>query len=510
MATLQKVTRDNFTTLLKRSTQGRAGTPDGNIFFDTANDLIEIITNDELATVDLGSGLENNPLNSDDKIQQLAIYFFTLQEVEADPTLQQFRTSIDAVSNRMGKLVGAGAFLNAVTLATNATTTNLHDRDKIADSGFTEFLVDGSIQRIYHGVASLNPINATTQPTFQIAASLSEADRQAAVPINFANLGNINESILSFENGGLDNLANVLIIRARQFGYTIGETNSVASGVSELGAYKQGYGIGNSIVSDVAALSFTDVWSAPIAPYSNLSFFRFAAPQTRSGFASTGAGVTGDFTDEIQLSSGTIGITDLRAWLDALMLQDTDENANTGATGSFKPTRAEPLYTINPATSKLETRAGLYVSPAKLTAEAQQLIILTDDAGGSHSIPFNSGITITVSQAWLDDTKPWFRLMYKDAVGVNDFDSDNALTVLDASAVAISGDDTDGRISGFTLSLSYAYDTETAGGNVTAGIDQIVILQIGGIDSSKTKTIEFIISKSANISVDATTDIETN
>ena len=510
MATAQKITRDNFTTLLTRSTQGRAGTPDGNIYFDTANDLIEIITADELTQVDLGSGLEDNPLTSTDKIQSLALYFFALQEVEADPTLQGFRTALDAVSNRMGKLVGATAFLNAITLAPNTSTANNHDRDKIADSGFTEFLVDGSIERVYHGVKSQNPINATTQPFYQLAASLSEADRQAAAPIDFSNPGDINDVIQTFENGGADNRTNVLIIGAREFGYTIGETSSVAAGVSELGAYSQGYGIGNTIAADIAALDFNDVWTTPVAPYDALTFFRHATPQTRSGFATSGAGASGDFTDEIQLSTGTMSITQLRAWLDALMLQDTNQNANSGTTGSFLPKRAEPLYTIDPATSKLVTRAGLYVDPSKLTAEAQQQIVETNDSGGAHNIPFNSGITGTVSQAWLDDANAWHRMLYVDALGANDYDTANARTVPDASGNPIAGDKTDARLTGFDLTLAYAYDTETDSGNVTAGQDQAVVWQFGGTDKSKTRSVFFNITKTANIPVDVRTEAETN
>jgi len=101
-------------------------------------------------------------------------------------------------------------------------------------------------------------------------------------------------------------------------------------------------------------------------------------------------------------------------------------------------------------------------------------------------------------------------MLYKDALDLNDYDTANAITVKDAGAVNIAGDDTDARISGTTLSLFYAYDTETAGGNVTAGTDQTVVLQVGGVDATKTKSIEFTITRSANIPVDARTDAETN
>lgn len=526
MASPQLITRDNFTTLLKRSTNPRGSTPDGNVYFDTANDLIQIITLGELATIDFGSGAEANPLTSVDKVQALALYFFILQEVQTDTGLQNFRTSMDAVVNRMGKLVGATSFLSGIKLAEGSVSISGvggelgDDRLKVADSGVTEFAVDGSIDRVLHGAKSLNTINSTTQPYYMLAASLSEADRQAAAPVDFSKTGSINELIQTFGDtsngdagaGDFDSRSQVLILSAREFGYTNGEANSSATGVSELGAYSQGYGVGNQIVTEIDALSYTDVWTTPISPYDALSFYRHASGQTRSGFAGTGAGASGDFTDEIQLSSGSVGITELRAWLDALGLQDSDENANTGTTGVFRPKRAEPFYTIDPASGKLVTRTGLYIDPAKLTAAAQQGITLTNDAGGLHSIPFNSGVTIAVSQAWLDDANPWFRLLYVDAAGANDFGTSTAVTVLDASATAIAGSDADARVSSGskTITLSYAYDNETAGGNVTAGADQEVILQIGGTDNSRTRSVAFTITRSDNILVDATTELETN
>lgn len=519
MATAQKITRDNFGPLLVRSSAGRAGTPDGNVFFNTTNDTIELITAAESANVTYPSGHagfttgtpEANPLTHTDKVQALALYFFILQEVEADPALQNFRISMDAVGSRMGKLVGATSFLNAVNLATNTSTANNDDRDKVCDSGFGEFDVAGTLQAVYHGVKSLNPINATSRPFYMLAASLSEAHRQAATPVDFDLDGDINSVIQTYQNGGADNRTNVLIIGVREYGYTIGETSSSAAGVAELGAYSQGYGIGNGPVTEIQAIPVANVWGVgAIAPYTALGFFRHATPQARSGFAGTGAGVSGNFTDEITLTTGTVSITQLRAWLDRLMQEDTDQNDNTGVTGAFNPKRHEPLYTIDAASGKLVTRAGVYIDPAKLTAEAQQQITLTNDAGGAHSIPFNSGISISLSAAWLGDTAPWFRMLYKDAAGTNDYDTPNAVTVKDASGTDIAGNALDARISGSTLTLSYAYDTETAGGNVAAGADQIVVLQLGGVDNSKSRTIEFTITRSANIPVDASTEAETN
>jgi hypothetical protein len=47
----------NYDSALVQSTAGRAGTPDGNVFFNKASGLIEFITKQELATVDLSGGI---------------------------------------------------------------------------------------------------------------------------------------------------------------------------------------------------------------------------------------------------------------------------------------------------------------------------------------------------------------------------------------------------------------------------------------------------------------------
>lgn len=518
MAAPTLITPSNYSTLLVRSTNPRGSTPDGNVYVDPATQTIQLITLGELATVDLGSGAEANPLTIATKIQGLALQKFIADLVDTDTTLQGFSRIMDTINPRMSVLVGIVSFLNSNILASGAVDISGpggelgDDRLKMAQTGFTEFSDGGATrERVYHGVFAPN-LNSTTQGYYLLSDSLSEADRQAATPVDFAQLGGISEPIQTFQNGGADDQGKTLILCGREFGYSIEETDSQAAAVNELGPYAQPYTLENAIVQEIDALDFNDVWTTPIVPYSNLSFFRFATPQTRTGFATTGAGASGDFTDEIQLSTGTMDITQLRAWLDALMLSDADENANTGSTGPFRPKRAEPLYTIE--LGKLRTRAGLYVDPSKLTAAAQQDIELTNDSGGIHTIPFNSGIEITVSAVWLAAAvgNRFFRIGYKDAAGANDFDTANFITALDASSVAMAGDETDARIVGDKIVISYAYDIEDAGGNVTPGTDQDMILYIGGDGAADTKSrvVEFTISRSTLITVDGRTDAETN
>ncbi|MHA1197756.1 MAG: hypothetical protein ACTSQF_00165 [Candidatus Heimdallarchaeaceae archaeon] len=55
----------NYFTHLVQSTASRSGSPDGNIFFDTTNGRIELITAEELATVDLSGGIGTGAIQID-------------------------------------------------------------------------------------------------------------------------------------------------------------------------------------------------------------------------------------------------------------------------------------------------------------------------------------------------------------------------------------------------------------------------------------------------------------
>ncbi len=525
MATPQLITRDNYIPLLQRSTNPRGSVPDGNIYIGASIDQLQIIDATELAQINFGSGDEANPLTNEFKVQALAIYFFLLTEVENDPALQNFRFSMDAVVNRMAKLVGATGFLNGVKLASGAIDiadvggSLGDDRLKIADSGFTEF-ADGSggntlIDRVYHGAKSLNDINSTTQPFYQLVLKpVTEATRQSAIPVDFSKLGGINEVIQSYGSssngdGGtsdFDYRNYELILGAREFGYTMGEAGSSATGVPELGAYSAGYGIGNSPVSDILALDLADVFGGgQVAPYTGMGFWRDASGQSESGFVEA----DGDFTDRITNTGGG-SLIQLRAFMDAIMNDDSDNNDNTGSTGSFIPKRAEPLYTIDASTGKMVTRQGLFID--NISAQDEQSVIFTDDTGNQKTRPIVTAVVIFLSESWWADTAGWFRLMYYDGSGVDDFDTALAVTVQDGSLTDVAGDKGDARIfavtDGYELRFSYSYDTNTQAG-LSGGADKDVILQVGGTDATKSKTFPFTISDVA-LNQDGSTDAETN
>lgn len=322
MATAQLIDLSNFDTLLVQSTQSRTGTPDGNIYFDTANDVIELITAEDLANVNLGSGLEANPLTDALGITLQALYAFERQERGTDTALRKFRPGAAGVFQD----AGAFAFTNGVKL--DDTNGNAPDRPKVRGSGWTEFANDGGIDRIYFGARSLNAIEATSQPFVQIPATLAESDLQAAAPINAARVGPLDEAFQVFGStgntpsdagaGNFDYAARPLVAKVRTYGFSQGEASSTASGVARLKGFSAGFGVGEAAQS--VADTYADVWTTPIAPYTGMGFFRNSTGQTQTGFNEA----DGTFTDEIT-NTGNGSLAELRAWLDALMLQDTDE-----------------------------------------------------------------------------------------------------------------------------------------------------------------------------------------
>lgn len=504
MATPALITLANFAANLTQSTQGRAGTPDGNIFFDQANDLIELITASELSQVDLGSGLEDNPLTDALGIQLQALYAFERQERGTDTAL---RTFLPGTEGRFQD-AGAFAFANGVKLAAS-------DRNKVRGSGWTEFANDGGIDRIYFGPRSLNNVEATTQPYVQIVSDLLEATLQAAAPTDANELGPLDEAFQVFGStgntpsdagaGNFDNTADILIAKVRTFGFTQGEATSTGSGANRLQAFSLGFGVGEA-VSPVDAFTEADVLGGgQIAPWTGMTFRRETAPITRTGFNEA----DGDFTDTIT-NTAPGSLLEMRAFMDAIMRSDNDENANTGNTGPFRPKRADVLYTINSA-GQLVTRQGLYL--VNIPTADQQGVILTDDAGAAKTFPFQVDVRVSVSDAWFDDVNAWYSAYIFDGTGSQDFDTATAVILEDAAAANVVGTPGDGRAAGVAGSrevrFTYDYSGNTQAG-LSGGTDREIMFLAEGDGGAVAARARFTITEQAIVTASAQAAVETN
>jgi hypothetical protein len=505
MATPQLITLDNQDTLLKESTQGRSGTPNGNIYFDTVNDRIEIITAEELANINFGSGSEANPLTNAFGITLQALYAFERRSRRTNTSLRKFLPGVDGVF----QFAGAWVFDNGIKLADDAESSTGDDRTKIRQSGWIEYAANGSIDRIYFGVRSLNDIQPTSQPFIQLATSNSETALLAATPINASRPGPLDEAFQVFGNtsngdtgaGTFDfTTSRILFAKVRTFGYTQGEATSTGSGVGTLQGFSAGFGLGES-TSPTDDFTLSNVYGvSAISPYTGILFTRLASAQIETGFVQA----DGNFTDIVS-NSADASLAQIRARLDAWMQLDIDIDENDNG---FRPKRASPLYTIDDQ-GRLVTRKGLFIE--NIQVADQQNIVFTDDAGDLKTYPFNVQISVAVSDAWKNDTNAWYQCMFKDGASNADFETTTAVIVNDASGNPVVGTSVDavGNAGNYRITFSFDYDGNTQAG-LGASVDKVVVFLAEGDGGAQAAKAEIEIKRQATITAQALAESETN
>jgi hypothetical protein len=470
MALAQRITKDNFDTLLVQSSQSRSGSPDGNIFFDAANGLIEIITREEMAQVDLGSGLEDNPLTDYHGITMRALYNFEDQERSADETLRQYAPFFGASS----KFANAYVVINGRGFAGN-------DRQKIRNSGWVERNSDNTINRIYFGIFSLGNIEATSQPYYQIPADTSESALRAATAINFNRQGPVSEAIQVFGDtshgdagaGNFDYTLRPLYARLRTFNYFFDSDSSIDSGLGELNGFSAGFGMEESLNS-ANNFDIADVYGgSAISPWTGMRLDILGHLKTRTGFVSGSA----DFS-YILHNDNNGSLAQCKAYLDAIAIQNTD--IDSGA-GSIIGKRANEWYSSN-SDGNTVTTAGLHID--NLPESDKLSIIQTDDSETGQIYPFNVEIRIEVGADAVSDTNAWYHVFIEDGAGGLDFGTVNAVTANDASGSPMKGN-ISSDASGSQIVTSFAYDTNTQAG-LSAGIDKNLIVLVEGDGGVKT------------------------
>lgn len=462
----------NYSTLLKESTTARGATPNGNIYFDVANNKIQLIGVDELATVDFGSGPVTNPLNNFDGITLRGLYNFENASRRTNETLRKYERG----TSGNFRFAGAFSFINGVKL--DGT-----DRNKIRGSGWIEYANTGDgatdIDRIYHGVLSLVDIQATTVPYWTLTTATDEVSLQAATWTNFVRVGDINEAVQVFGStafgdtaaGSFDYTTRTLVVRVRSWGYNAGETTSVATGIAEFSGFSAGYGVGESINPSNSYTLANVFGGAAIAPWSTMTLEKLASPQTETGFNEA----DGNFTWVLNNPAGGT-VQECAAYLDALALQASDIDAGTG---TYDGKKGRVWYSRN-AAGKVVTSsiggAGLFIEGLS-TAEKQN-IIMTDNSGATKTYPYFPEVQITVGAPAIADPLAWYQVFYTDGASTADFDMAGAVTVKNSANVDVKGNVAANQVGG-KISFAYAYDTNTQAG-LSAGVDKNIVVVVEG------------------------------
>lgn len=508
-----QIDETNFHLYLKQSTQGRAGVPDGNIFFDKANDIIELIGVDELATFDhtgLGGGAADaNQLANFEGLTLRGLYNFENQERAADESLRQFLRG----SKGTYRFAGAFDFINGVKLDDTVLGDGSTDRNKIRGSGFIEYAdtLDGKtdIDRIYHGLNSLVDVQATTAPQFALVANTLEATLQAATWGTFQRLGDINEVVQVYGStafgdataGSFDDTQSVLIVRVRSWQYVAGETTSVLTNIAEFSGFSAGYGVGETL-NPANTFNLVDVFGgAQIAPWTGMTLEKLAVAQTETGFNEA----DGNFTWVLHNTGGGT-VQECAAYLDALALQSTD--VDSGA-GSYIGEKGRIWYFRNAdglvVTNSFESE-GLFIEG--LSISEKQNAIMTDDAAAAKTYPFFPDVQTTVGAAAIADANTWIQFYYVDGAAAADFDTVGAVTVNDSSGTPVKGLVSALQVGG-KVSFAYAYDTNTQAG-LASGVDKDVVAIVEGDGGAAQAITYFTITRDTVVPVTCAPPADTN
>jgi hypothetical protein len=486
----------NFKQYLKQSTTARGATPNGNIYFDDANDRIQLIGVDELTDFDhtgltpAGGASDANQLTNFDGITLRGLYNFENQERRVDNTLRTFLRG----SKGTYRFAGAFDFINGVKLDDTVLGDSSQDRNKIRGSGWVEFAgtLDGKtdVDRIYHGIASLIDVQATTAPQFALVTDQLEATLQAATWGTFQRVGDINEAVQVFGStangdtgaGTQDDTLNTLVVRVRSWGYNPGETTSIATNIAEFSGFSAGYGVGESINPANTFAEADVIGGGQTAPWTGMSLVKAAATDKQAeGFNEAGVA---NFT-WILLNTGGGSAQQCAAFLDALTLQAG--NIDDGA-GTYLGDKGRVWYNRDAAgliVTVSNESEGLFIDG--LSIAEKQNVKMTDDTAATRTYPFFPDVQISVGPAAILDANAWYSAFYVDGAAAADFDTATAVRVKDSSSADVEGN-VQAAAAGEIISFAYAYDTNTDAG-LNLGEDKAIVVIVegdGGVEQAIT------------------------
>lgn len=474
MATAQLIDLSNYDTLLTQSTSSRGSTPNGNVYFNKSTGKIEFITKQELAQIDLGSGMEDNPLDETLGIKFEAIYAFENQERAVDEDLRKYNRWTSGTF----KFGGAYNFINSRKPSIDA------DRAIIRGSGWTEYASDGGIDRIYFGNKGLSNIGVASQPYYQLVSG--------GVPTDYAKAGQIDEAVQvygSTANTPTDATAGNFDTRTyeavsvRTFGNTYDrKVTTTDLGISELGGYSTGFAVNEGPHLTTGNYSLVNVYSGAvsggdrIAPWSGMTLEKKAVAVSRNEFVEA----AGNFTWVLNNASNG-NLDQMVAFLDALA--QTDDDIDSGSQTVTRGKRVGTWYYYN-AAGKVVTRSGadslglyLYNVP---TADKQR-VVMTDDAVALKTYAFSVSVEAEIGATAKADPNAWYHSFFAAAYNTN-----GAITVQTAQAAAVKGLASTANGSNKVV-FEFDYTGDTVGGTANTNKNCVFLCEgDGGATQAKT------------------------
>jgi hypothetical protein len=326
-------------------------------------------------------------------------------------------------------------------------------RNMMRDGGWNEFSAAGALQRQYVGVVSLGDVSTGAQPYYQRAVG--------GAAINFTYTDEINAAVQVFgdaSNGNFDTRTFFKVF-AREYQYTYVDSSLPDIVETATGAFRLTFALASAFDAKIQA---NDAAMSG-APYSSINVTYYATDQNR-----TIGGTAYPFRIIIDGANATA--EQIYTKIQFLLRQDSD--IDSGA-GTVNGKTADRLLTFQGET--LITSTGVYIDNFN-TSDTNRLVF-ADKNGVARTFPFTAAGSLTFNAPLVGG---YYRMYFTALPGASDdYGESGAVTVNDASAVAIAG-----TISSGTIGFTFDYDGNVQGGR-TPGTNATVTVVAGKAGSAK-------------------------
>lgn len=472
------------------STQGRSGTPDGNIYLDTSTPTaprIELFSSSEVPTM---AGSVTNLLDPNDGATMQAIYGAIGIERKDNETARQF----------LKPSVGVFALAGSYDVLNNWQFATATDIGLVRSSGIRYLSVSGAVNRIYFGPKSLGTIEAVSQPYYQTTALGTVTD--------FAFPGDVDELVQVFgttangDSGAGDfDVRSYFAVSVREWGFIHDRKSLTDSGLSLAAQFSGGFGLSEGPHPTTGTYTEADVLGGgAIAPWSTMDYLTEAAPVTRTGFNEA----DGDFAETIQNPAGGT-LDEVVAYMDALARSTADIDSGTP---SQIGKEVDVLYTFD-AQGNIVLKQGLFIE--NLPGSDLTRLRLTDDAGNPKTFPSLITIRVNFSTPAQGESTAWYHAFIEDDTDADDYNTATAITHQDKDGVEIKG--TVGASAFATWDVNFS--AIPGGTNISAGATYQVRFIVGDDPDAVGGPVEnfaiiTIDGTTSSIVVDLSNEVENN
>ena len=469
---------------LSRSTEASSGTADGNVFFNLSAKTIELIdTGGWASTNEL---LDTNYNSGGVSIQTL--YSFLKEQWKSDAELVKYAFPMEAITAEQFE------FINGWVLT---------DFKLIRDGGFAERDAAGVVQKEYAGIISLGTLaDGAAQPYYAFADDTVKTDFQYA--------GQVNEAILIFTEGGVDDRAKALTVFVRSAptgtsgnvtGYQFIQTSTSDIGVTSLATQAYRFPLAQAVDPNVTLTVAEVEATGGVFDDMRIEYYTGSESITDTGTTfSVGVVIDANFDD----ADTSPTLTQIYQWVQNELRKSTDINIAPGdVTADVIGLLTDPLVVFVGATLKTLRQSdnkGVFIEGVGSTDLNN--VEFVDNSNASQTYPFKVGVNLDFNTNILDDPNSKYFLFYTTNTG-GDFGTANTVAVTKDAGGAVAGDVHTAAAS-YTGAMSGSADGAIVASSrtftVTGAawtIDQLVgkILSVDGTNSGK----YYVLSNTATV-----------